>query len=172
MARCPECGSEAAAGDASCPRCGAPAVLLPVASPVERGAPGRLRTALALGIVAMLLVALLVALAVVLFVNVISAPADVATGYLKAINERDLDAAWGHLASEMKSEEGRGGFESKAGEFRGRIKSSDTSSIEVRDDTARVVVNLTGTDGSRETWDIILVKERGAWKIRHVTTVD
>lgn len=131
-----------------------------------------LKIALVAALVAILVGLLVVVLVAVVFVNVISAPADVANGYVRAIGDGDLDAAWGYLASETRSEEGRSGFESKVEGLEGRIESHDTSSIEVENNTARIAMDLEFDDGSTGTWEMFLVKENGSWKVRQVAPGD
>ncbi len=140
----------------------------PGGGPQKRGISRGAKIAIILGVIAVLLAALVIVLVAVFFVSVISAPADIANAYVKAINDGDLNIAWGYLASETRSEEGRNGFDSKVAGFKGRIKSYNISSISVENATARLVMDLTGSDGAKATWDMFLVKESGKWKIRQV----
>lgn len=125
-------------------------------------------------IVALCLVVLIVAgiiVGVFAFVKVLSAPADVANNYVKAINDGNLDEAFSYLSAETKGTTGLAEFKEKLGPFEGNITKYNTSKIEVKSgspSTADIAMNLAFSDGTKDVWDIGLVKENGVWKIQVV----
>lgn len=144
----------------------------PGGKPAKKGMSKGAKIAIILSAVALLLIAAVTVLVVVLVVGVISGPADVANGYVEAINDGDFATAWGYLSEETRAEEGRSGFESKVSDFEGEIRTHSTSGITIKNDRAEVVMNLKGNDGARGTWDMYLIKEGGEWRIRQVAPRD
>lgn len=137
--------------------------------PPKKGLSKGAKLAIILGIVTVVLVVVAVVLLVVFVINVVSGPADAANNYVQALNEGDLSTAWSYLSASTQSDEGRSGFESKVGIFEGEISKWNTSSIEINNSNAQVVMKLSFKDGSDATWDIYLVKEDGEWKIGQVS---
>jgi hypothetical protein len=132
---------------------------------MSRGA----KIALILGGCAIVLIIIAVVLAVVFFAGVITAPADAANNYVKALNSGDLSTAWTYISSATQKEETRSGFDSKVGALKGQIKTWNVSSVNVQSGgQATIVMDLTLTDGTKITWDITLVKENDEWKIAQV----
>jgi hypothetical protein len=127
------------------------------------------KVALILGACAILLIILAVVLFVVFFANMITAPADVANGYVKALNEGDFSTAWGDLTTRTQNQESRSGFETKVGPFKGKIEKWYTTSVNVQNNTAEIVMSVTFSDGTKATWDMTLIKTDGEWKIDQVS---
>jgi uncharacterized membrane protein YvbJ len=148
----------------------APTMPPPVPQPPEKkGMSKGAKIAIALAVSAVVLIIIAVVLFVLVFANLISAPADVANDYVKSLNSGDLSTAYNYLTTRTQKQETRQGFESKVGPFKGQIKTWNTTSINVVNDTAQIVMRVTGTDGSKATWDMTLVKEDGKWKIDQVS---
>lgn len=127
------------------------------------------KVAIGLGIGAVLLIILTVVLFVVFFMNVIGAPADVANNYFQALSKGDISTAWSYLTQETRNEETRAGFETKVKALDGKIEKWYTTSVDVNNGSANIVMSVTLTDGSKVTWDMYLVKENGEWKVRRVS---
>lgn len=144
----------------------------PVAQPKRRkGLPRGAKIAIIIGAVVVVLIAIAVVVAVVFFVDVISGPADVANGYVRAINEGQLVTAWNYLAEQTKQEESRTDFDANMKELEGNIKTWFTSSINVgTGGRAYVKMDITSSASEKTTWYMYLVKERDTWKIRTVST--
>jgi hypothetical protein len=105
----------------------------------------------------------------VVIVKVVSAPADVANNYVKAINEGNIPLAFSYVAASTRKDETLSGFKSKLSPLTGHITKYNTSSINVQSGgTAQVVMSLSFDDGSKATWDMNLVDENGKWKILSV----
>jgi hypothetical protein len=116
----------------------------------------------ALGIVA-------IVLGVVFVISVVTGPADTANNYTRALNNGEIALAYSYLSSATKASETLAGFREKEKDVKGAIKKYNTSNIEVRTGgTARVLMQLTLTDGSRVDWDMQLVKENDKWKVQAV----
>ena len=125
-----------------------------------------------LAVCALVLIVLAVVFGIVFFANVISAPADVANNYVKAVNAGELDTAWSYLSTATRKEETMSGFDSKLGDLKGAISKWNTSNINVDmtgSGRATIVMNLALRDGSSAAWDMTLVKHNGNWKIRAVS---
>jgi predicted PurR-regulated permease PerM len=138
--------------------------------PPQRKKMGRgWKIALVLGLVIIVLIIVGIVFGALVFVKVISAPADVANNYVRAINEGDLSTAFSDLATQTRNKETRAGFDKKMGTFKGNIQKWFTSSININNGSATIVMDLSFADGSKATWDMDLVKENGKWKILNVT---
>ncbi|MHB8895276.1 MAG: Rv0361 family membrane protein, partial [Candidatus Geothermincolia bacterium] len=124
-------------------------------------------------IIALCLIVLIIAgiiVGVFAFVKVISAPADVANNYVKAVDAGNLTDAYSALSKKTQDSETLEGFEKKLAPFKGTITKYNTSSINVQTGgTATVVMQLEFNDGTKATWDMGLVKENGTWKIQAVS---
>ena len=119
---------------------------------------------------AIVIIILAVALFVVLFANVITAPADVANNYVKAVNAGNISTAWSYLTTRTKNQEGRLGFQVKFSPFKGNISKWYTTSVNVETGgVSKIVMSITFTDGTKTTWDMTLNKVGGKWKIDQVS---
>jgi predicted PurR-regulated permease PerM len=127
------------------------------------------KIALVLGLVIIALIIVGIVLGAVVFVKVISAPADVANNYVRSINEGDLTTAFSDLATRTQNNTTRAVFDQKMGTFKGNIKKWFTSSININNGRASIVMDISFVDGTKATWDMDLVKENGTWKILNVT---
>ena len=140
----------------------------PQAKP-KKGMPRGAKIALILAVSAIVLIILAVALSVVFFANVITAPADVANNYVKAVNVRDLSTAWSYLTTRTQNQEGRLGFDTKLSPLKGTIRKWFTTSVNVETGgVSKIVMSLTFTDGTKTSWDMTLTKVGGKWKIDQV----
>lgn len=143
----------------------------PLPAPVsgKKGMSSGLKIALIIGacIIGLLIVGIV--LGVVVFVGAVTAPADVANNYVKAINEGDMTLAYGYLAAPTQKETSEAAFATKMKPLAGKITKYNTSSVNVRSGgTSTVVMDLSFDDGSKATWDIGLIKESGKYKILNV----
>jgi hypothetical protein len=123
------------------------------------------KIALVLGLVIIVLIIVGILFGVLVLVKVISAPADIANNYVRAINEGDLSSAYSDLAKQAQNEETKVAFDQKMGTFTGNIQKWFTSSININNGSATIVMDISLTNGSKVTWDMSLVKENGKWKI-------
>lgn len=124
------------------------------------------KIAIILGVSAIVLMILAVVLIGVFFANVITAPADVANNYVKALNAGNMSTAWGYLTTRAQHAEGRLGFNVKRVLFEGNIRTWYSTSVNVETGgISKIVMSITFTDGSKSTWDMTLKKEGGEWKI-------
>ena len=140
----------------------------PQATP-KKGMPRGAKIALILAVSAIVLIIVAVALFVVFFANVITAPADVANNYVKAVNVRDLSTAWSYLTTRTQNQEGRLGFDTKLSPLKGTIRKWFTTSVNVETGgVSKIVMSLTFTDGTKTSWDMTLTKVGGKWKIDQV----
>ena len=142
---------------------------LPLYKPQKKGMSRGVKIGLivAASIIVLLIIGLVIGVAVL--VGVISAPADVANNYVKAINEGDMALAYSYVAASTRKDETLSGFKTKLGPLTGHISKYNTSSINVQSGgTAQVVMDLSFDDGSKATWDMNLVDENGKWKIESV----
>ncbi len=198
MAECPKCGAALPEGVSFCPNCGSsvgdaavrtapPAAPAPHAAPglqpgaevapppappgkpARKGMPRGLKVGLIISLVVVLLVVVGIVVGVLALVKVVSAPADVANSYVRAINAGNMNEAYSYLSTYTRSTESLSGFKSKLGPFEGNISKYNTQSVNVRSGgTAIVEMDLAFSDGSSDTWKMKLVKEGGKWKIQAV----
>jgi hypothetical protein len=141
----------------------------PQATP-KKGIPRGAKIALILAVSAIVLIILAVALFVVLFANVITAPADVANNYVKAVNAGNISTAWSYLTTRTQNQEGRLGFQVKFSPLEGTIRKWFTTSVNVETGgVSKIVMSITFTDGTKTTWDMTLNKVGGKWKIDQVS---
>lgn len=140
----------------------------PAPAPRKKGMSKGLKTGLIIGAVILVLIIAGVVIAAVALVNFVTAPADVANSYVEAVNEGNLEEAWGYLTPSTQREETRSGFTEKLEPLEGEISSYNTRRIDIRTSGAYIVMDLTFTDGSRATWDMRLIKQSGDWKIAQV----
>lgn len=115
------------------------------------------------------IVLLAVVLIAVFLVNVVTAPVDVANNYMKALNTGDISTAWSYLTTRTQNQETRKGFDSKAASLKGSISKWDTSIVSNQNDEAKIIINVTGTDGSHHPWDMTLIKQSGKWKVDQIS---
>ena len=142
---------------------------LPPLAPRKKGMSRGLKIALIVSacIIGLIIIGLI--LGVVVFVGAVTAPADVANNYVKALNEGNLSLAYSYLAAPTKKETSETAFATKMKPLVGKITKYNTSSVSVRSGgTATVVMDLSFDDGSKATWDIGLIKESGKYKILNV----
>jgi predicted PurR-regulated permease PerM len=135
----------------------------------KKGISKGVKIAIVVSLVVIVLIVAAVVVGALVFVKVISAPADVANNYVRSINEGNLTAAFEDLATQTQKDETQAGFEKKMGTFKGNIQKWFTSSINVTGGKATVVMDLTFTDGSKATWDMTLIKQDGEYKILTVS---
>lgn len=128
-----------------------------------------LKIGLIIGLCTVILIIVAVILGAVVLVNFLAAPADVANDYVKAINEGRLDTAYGYVSAKTQREETKAGFTEKLAPLKGQISKYNTRSINIVNSRATIVMDLTFTDGTRATWDMLLVKEGGDWKVDSVS---
>ena len=126
------------------------------------------KIAIIVGISAVGLIMVVVGVAIFLVVGAVTAPADVANSYVKALNDGDLSTAWSYVSKDAQDEGTRSGFNSEKEYFKGMIESYNTSSIEVSSNDAEVMMDIEYRDGERDTWSMRLVKENGEWKIGNI----
>ena len=195
---CPQCGTPvsavADAGAPTPPPAGVQPQAPPVASmPTPPGPPGvaappvapagpqprqkkgmakGAKIAIILAVSAIVLIILAVVLAVVFFANVISAPADVANDYVRALDAGELNTAWNHLSTGTQNKETRKGFEDKVASFKDKITRWNTTSININNDVAEIVMKITFIDDTKTNWNMTLIKEDGEWKIKQVAPVE
>lgn len=139
-----------------------------VPTPKKKGLPRGAKIAIAIGSVVLVLGIIFVVLAVVLLVNVLSKPADVANDYMKALKQGKLTEAWNLLSAETQAEEGQSGFEQKMAPLSGKVEKYTASGVQISDDRAEVTMNIR-LNGETGTWYIYLVKKDGEWKVRTIT---
>ena len=142
---------------------------LPPYKPQKKGMSRGVKIALiiAASIIVLLIIGLVIGVSV--FGGVITAPADVANNYVKAINEGNMSQAYGYLATPTQKQTSESAFATKLKPLVGKITKYNTSSINVQSGgTATVVMDLSFDDGSKATWDIGLVKQSGNYKILNV----
>ena len=142
---------------------------LPLYKPQKKGMSRGVKIGLivAASIIVLLIIGLVIGVAV--FVGVISAPADVANNYVKAINEGNMSQAYGYLATSTQKQTSESAFATKMKPLVGKITKYNTSSINVQSGgTSTVVMDLSFDDGSKATWDMGLVKQSGNYKILNV----
>jgi uncharacterized membrane protein YvbJ len=132
---------------------------------MSRGA----KIAVILSACAIALIILVVVVIAVFAVKTVTAPADTANHYIKALNTGDVSTAWSYLTTRTQNQETRQGFESKVASLKGSISNWDTSVVSVQDGEAKVIINVTGTDGSHHGWDILLIKQGGEWKVDRIS---
>lgn len=140
----------------------------PQAAP-KKGMSRGAKIALILSVSAIVLMILAVVLIAVFLVNVVTAPADVANNYMKALNTGDISTAWSYLTTRTQNKETRKGFDLKAASLKGSISKWDTSIVSNQNDEAKIIMNITGTDGSHHAWDMTLIKQDGKWKVDQVS---
>jgi predicted PurR-regulated permease PerM len=128
------------------------------------------KIAIILAVSAIVLVILAVVFFVVFFANVITAPADVANDYVRALDAGELNTAWNHISTATQQQETRQKWEKKVGVFKDKITKWNTTSINITNDVARIVMSITFIDNVKATWNMVLVKENGEWKVRQVTS--
>ncbi len=128
------------------------------------------KIAIILAVSAIVLIILAVVLFVVFFANIITAPADVANNYVKAVNAGDLSTAWSYLTTSTQKQETRLGFKSKSVHSK-EISANGTpqASTLQTGDVSKIVMSVTFTDGTKTTWDMTLIKVGGKWKIDQVS---
>jgi Domain of unknown function (DUF4878)/zinc-ribbon domain len=127
------------------------------------------KIALILGVSAIVLIVLAGVIIGVFIANMITAPADVANNYMKALNAGDISTAWSYLTTRTQNQETRKGFDSKAGLLKGSVSKWDTTVVSIQNDEAKIILNVTGTNGSHRPWDMTLIKQDGKWKIDKVS---
>jgi predicted PurR-regulated permease PerM len=132
---------------------------------MSRGA----KIALILSLCAIVLIILVVVVIAVFVVNTVTAPADAANTYIKALNAGDISTAWSYLTTRTQNQETRQGFESKVAQLKGSVSNWDTSVVSIQNGEAKVIINVTGTDGSHHGWDIVLKKQGGKWKVDQIS---
>jgi len=123
-------------------------------------------------VVSLVMIVLIVAAVIIIgsvVFKAITAPADVANNYVRSINEGNLTAAFADLTAQTQKNETQAGFEKNMSTFKGNISKWFTSSINVNNGRATIVMDITFTDGSKATWDMTLIKEDGKYKILNVT---
>src|SRR5450759_1139124 len=123
-------------------------------------------------VVSLVMIVLIVAAVIIIgsvVFKAITAPADVANNYVRSINEGNLTAAFADLTAQTQKNETKAGFEKNMSTFKGNISKWFTSSINVNNGRATIVMDITFTDGSKATWDMTLIKEDGKYKILNVT---
>lgn len=135
----------------------------------RRGGSRGLKIALIItGVIVVLLGACAVT-GVFIFWKYISAPADVANDYVKAVNEGNLDEAYEMLSRQAKANLSLSEFKSNNEPLQGKIEKWNTSQINVEStgdgSIARVQMDVSLTDGSKITWDMFLIKQDGVWKM-------
>jgi predicted PurR-regulated permease PerM len=135
----------------------------------KKGMPRGAKIALILSASAIVLIILVGVIIGVFIANSITAPADVANKYMKALNKGDTSTAWGYLTTRTQNEETRTGFDSKASLLKGSISKWDTTVASIQNDEAKIILNVTGTDGSHHAWDITLIKQGGKWKVDKIS---
>lgn len=116
-------------------------------------------------VVILVLIGGAVGIGIAFFWGAITAPADVANSYVKALNEGELNTAWGYLSSQAKEDEGRSGFVKKVEDFEGQIETWNVNSVQIENNKASLIMDLKGKTGEEATWEMELVKEDGDWKI-------
>ena len=143
---------------------------MPAYAPQKRGMSRGLKVGLIIFACVVGLVIIGLVIGVVAFVGVVTAPADVANNYVKAINEGNMSLAYSYLAASTKKNTSQAAFATKMKPLVGKITKYNTSSIDVRSGGgASVVMDLSFDDGSKATWDMGLVKESGVYKVQNVT---
>ena len=143
---------------------------VPVAAPrpAKKGMSRGGKIAIIVGISAVVLIMVVVGVAIFLVIGAISAPADVANNYMMALNDGDLSTAWGYISADTQKEETKSGFISEKEDFKGEIKSYNTSGIEVSNGKAQIEMDIEFQDGEKATWNMYLVKENGEWRIENI----
>jgi Tfp pilus assembly protein PilE len=140
--------------------------------PKKKGMSRGLKVGLVIALCLIALIVVGIVVGVFAFVKVVSAPADAANSYVKALNEGNLSQAYSDLSAKTQKTETRAGFEKKFSVLKDSISKYNTSSINVGTSggqtTAKVVMQLSLTGGSKATWDMALVKENGKWKIQAI----
>lgn len=143
-----------------------PGITAATLRPAKKGMSRGGKIAIIVGISAVVLIMVVVGVAIFLLIGAITAPADVANNYMMALNDGDLSTAWGYLSREAQKDETRATFNSEKEYFEGKIESYDTSSIEVSNGNAMVMMDIEYSDGQTDTWSMYLVKENGEWKLQ------
>ena len=139
--------------------------------PVKRkGIPRGAKIAIIVGVIALVLVAVIVVLAVFLFINVLSKPADVANNYMLAIQKGDLSSAYDYLSESTKADTTRSQFNTDKSPFEGQIARYRTTSINIQNGNAWVGMDLTLANGETATWFMQMVKEGEDWKLLNIDT--
>jgi len=138
--------------------------------PRRKGVPRGLKIGLVVGLVVVAVLIAGIVVGTVLLVNVVSAPADVANNYVRAVNNGNLATAYSYLAPELTSELSRAQFDKQLGPFKGKIRKWNTSEINVHTGgNANISMDISLIDGTSDTWDMRLVRVNGVWKIAAVS---
>jgi len=128
---------------------------------------------LKIGLIIALIVIVLIVIGVVVgvfaFVKVISGPADAANNFVKALDQGNISEAYSMLTPATQKEATKAGFTAQFSKYKGHIKKYFTSNINVRTGgTSTVVMDITYTDNTTDTWNMGLLKLSGVWKIQSI----
>ncbi|MBN2168116.1 MAG: zinc ribbon domain-containing protein [Actinobacteria bacterium] len=134
----------------------------------KKGLPRGAKIAIIAGLIIVLLIGGTIAVGVLVVWNVVTGPADAANAFVEAVNEGDLSTAYKYFSSEAQKEEEKSDFDEQFKVLENELDTWNTTSVNVENNTAKVMMDLKSKDGEEATWEMNLVKQDGEWKILNI----